>query len=908
MVAPVGSGILFDANHASTVIRNGALVGNLVSSTGTNTALNAGVRVAGENPLTVHTRTSSATIGGAAHTVTFYQDLSESVGESAATLAVVGAASGGAPLALVAGGGNPGITATTAGTYNWAGLHLQGLANASDISTLARGGFELEITFTAADATASFSYLGGVAGGSSLRASGTATKASGSFVSGAGGSGFTYSVDGTTSTTAGNLITDGKLYGRIGGGDLHAVSGVFATSLTTAGATNYAGGFVGAGPQVARVTDYAGNARSGFGVAQVSIDGAGANDKSELVFASTRVLRTVINANSSSQTQRAASLLESIDTTGTGTGNTPGTAGSDFGISFTTDGGFTHPGVGTRTIDVFDSGSGRFFYVQFTHGSLRPFSAYVAGERTGTIANGTYTWQGLHQVGHSDQGRFEITANLTGGSADTFTYETLTNQSAANIDGAGSINSSTGQLVANIPATGTDTITLSSGTAGSITTSKLALRGEITGVAGAGVVGVFISQGETPTYGGFTGTGKQDVTTILPVAGNFGLGYVAGRSIGAGSVDGLAFIGDKYTELLAVSGSARDATRNASVIATIAPTFTGSPGAPVTTDDNPEARYQTIAGTNPSGTVGDNYVVTKWLNVGDNASLLRLNGAGFTNSNQGSFYVAGGQARTASGVLTGAFTWTGALVVGTRDLDSTTAPAVTGFQLNANFSLSPNDSILTANISQGELSALTHIDQDTGRISLRPGAQIRIGNTDLGGALSGFVVGAQAQGVSGVFATSAIAGGFVGGAPQVGRDLHERTGDGGLFHRPGQQIGVFRGGSQRRAHSFPWRRLRQPARRTQHGQGRGSQRADSLQSPRRHHGGRDGNRRCHETYKCQRRPWRRRRLQRHGDDLAGQGEYGAAVCVRRPVCCRRRGAVGRRLPGYSSMRASLSPR
>ena len=167
VVAPVGSGILFDANHASTVIRAGALVGNLVSSTGTNTALNAGVRVAGENPLTVHTRTSSATIGGAAHTVTFYQDLSESVGESAATLAVVGAASGGTPLALVAGGGNPGITATTAGTYNWAGLHLQGLANASDISTLARGRFELEITFTAADATASFSYLGGVAGGSS---------------------------------------------------------------------------------------------------------------------------------------------------------------------------------------------------------------------------------------------------------------------------------------------------------------------------------------------------------------------------------------------------------------------------------------------------------------------------------------------------------------------------------------------------------------------------------------------------------------------------------------------------------------------------------------------------------------------------------------------------------------------
>ena len=769
VVAPVGSSILFDANHASAVIRTGALVGNLANSTGTNTEASLAQREIGDDPFAVHTRTAQVTIGGAEHNVTFYQDIAPNVSQSAATLAVVGPASGGAPLTLVAGGNDSVISAARAGTYNWAGLHLQGLANASDIATLARGRFELAITFTSGSGTASFQYEGGVLHGSSLSASGTATKSSGSFVSADTAAGFTYTVDASTS------ITDGTLYGRIGGADLFAVSGVFATSRT--GATNYAGGFVGAGPQVARVTDYAGNAHTGFGVAQVSIDGAGANDTSKLVFASRRVLRTVINANSSSQTERAASLLESIDSTGTGTGNTPGTAGSDLGIDFTTDGSFSQ-GTDTRTIDVYDSGSGRFFYVQFTHGSLRPFSAYVAGAPTGTIAAGAYTWQGLHQVGHTDRGRFEIRANLTAEStADTFTYTTLTNQIAANIAGNGSIDRNTGLLVANIPATGNGTITLSSGAAGSITTSNLALRGEITGVAGTGVVGVFISQGETPIYGGFTGTGKQDVVTILPVTGDFGLGYVAGRSIGTGSEDGLAFIGDAYGALLAVSGSALDATRDTSVIATIAPTFSGSPSDTATTSDNPEARYQTISGTNPSGATGD-YAVTKWLNVGDNASLLRLNGTGVTGSNQGSFYVAGGQARTASGVLTGGFTWAGALVVGTRDLESATEPAVTGFQLTADFSLADaaaGNGVFTGNISQGALSANTRIDRATGRISLRDGAQIQIASVDSGGALSGFVVGSEAQGVSGVFATSAIAGGFVGGAPQVGRNLFVNT-------------------------------------------------------------------------------------------------------------------------------------
>ena len=768
VVAPVGSSALFDANHASTVIRGKALVAGLGTITGDNTSLNAAQRLTGEGVHTLNTRSAAVTIDGAAHTVTLYQDAQE-----IAALALVGPSAGGVPLTLLAGGSN---AAPATGTYNWSGVHLQGNATTNAVADFISGRFSLDITFTAA-ATASFAYEGGLSGNlSSLSASGTATRASGTFVSASTATGFIYRID----ANAANNITDGKLYGRFAGQNLEAVSGVFATSLTTAGAVNYFGGFVGGGPQVAHITGEAGAGGSAFGTTRASIDGAAAAAKSTLVFVVPEDISNIINeANSSSAATRANSIFESLDSTGT---FAPSNTGSDFGIAYKTGGSFSHDN-GTRTISAFDSGSGRFFFVNSNHTSLPDFYAYTVTARSGDTLDGAYTWEGLHHVGGSNQGRFRITATLAGNTDAPFTYTTLTNLSGANIAGSGTINANTGVIAASIPAGGSPALTLSSGTAGSITTNNLTLRGEIAGAAGAGVVGVFLSDASSPAYGAFTGTGPQPVETVLAKSGSHvGIGYVSNQSLGAGTADGIALVVDEYDVLLAATGSAHNATRAGAITTRIDPSAftTGTLGASVPIGSDPEARATTsVGGTNATSVDGQNYTVIRWRDDSEEAILLRLDGSTLTTPI--SFYVAGAKTRTQSSALTGAFTWAGAVVFGTARIAST-GPNVGSFQLTADFGLSganAGNGTFEATLSGRPLVAQTVIDSTTGRISNRPGTQLSWEGDNRGGALSGFVAGSSAGAVSGVFANElgpAIVGGFVGGAPQVGRDLYVRTG------------------------------------------------------------------------------------------------------------------------------------
>ena len=156
------------------------------------------------------------------------------------------------------------------------------------------------------------------------------------------------------------------------------------------------------------------------------------------------------------------------------------------------------------------------------------------------------------------------------------------------------------------------------------------------------------------------------------------------------------------------------------------------------------------------------------------ADLLFLNGTGVSNS--GSFFIAGGDARPASSTLTGGYGWEGVLVYAGKSLH--TNQRKSGFRLTANFSNGGNGTF-TGTSASGAISGGVTIDADTGRITGR--GAIRVADTASGGEISGFVSGSAGEAVSGVFTTSSgtiLAGGFVGGAPRVGRDIARPSGSG----------------------------------------------------------------------------------------------------------------------------------
>ena len=85
----------------------------------------------------------------------------------------------------------------------------------------------------------------------------------------------------------------------------------------------------------------------------------------------------------------------------------------------------------------------------------------------------------------------------------------------------------------------------------------------------------------------------------------------------------------------------------------------------------------------------------------------------------------------------------------------------------------------TGTSASGAISGGVTIDADTGRITGR--GAIQVAGSASGGEISGFVSGSAGEAVSGVFTTSSgtiLAGGFVGGAPRVGRDIARPSGSG----------------------------------------------------------------------------------------------------------------------------------
>ena len=772
---PSGSPHFYNANHPSKNVRDGALVGNLETIGG---ALEStAVPAVGTNNAALNLQRGQGTITvpgiSAPLDVTQWRDRSG--------LARLVRVEGSNPLFGVAGTAPTSRPATTSGSYVWEGVQIA--ASTTDFANAVVGRFSLTANFTSATNVA-LTFAGSTPAGTGANAIPAISISNTANESVTDSSGTLFSIATARATVGGTAGAVGTINGQWHGAGFVAVSGTGILSGPAGGGSTatYALAFVGGGPQTASVTVPTGGAGNGIGVTRASIDGANADTKSEIVFVTTNISQIIDEANSPSDNVRAASLFESLDSTGTFTSTL-----TDIGITTKSGGSFSYSG-GSVGLIVLDSGSGRLFYLDTTTqtGVPSPYAYTATAHSGGPLATGNYTWQGLHHVsGGLGQGSFQITANIASGTSGTFVYSTLSNATAFNISGNGSINATTGELVAN-SAGGALTYVIPGSGGNPDSTSNLTLRGELSGASGAGVVGVFIA--DSSPYGGFVGRGRQDVETVLTQAtGHVGLGYSGTENLGGAGADatapGIAFIADNFGGLLDVTGNASDAIRAASIIATINPQDLDAATVVPAIGNAPEARARTsINGTNASSAAGETYGVTRWQDFGGNASLLRLGGSGVTGS--GSFYVAGGIARTPASVFaTGAFTWAGVILYGTHNLG--VAPAATaGFQLTADFG-SGGEGELTSTRLQGNTAQLlrvnTVIDASTGRISNKSGTTIQWDGSSVGGALSGFVVGASAQAVSGVFASStgfSISGGFVGGAPQVGRELIAAAVDG----------------------------------------------------------------------------------------------------------------------------------
>ena len=751
-LVPQGSGALFAANHASVTIRGNALATNLGAIGGTAADLDVPNRAADDLDLAIRTRSATVSHGAAAPSVTVYEDR----GGNASLLAVGGLDP------LLASGGAALTNAPASGAYTWQGLQF--LGGVDDLAGLTQGRFTLTTTFSGA-ATSVFSYTGGTAssGDGTLTVGGNITRASGAFESSASG----FSLAGLQASA----ITQGRLFGRLAGAGASAVSGLFVT--TNAGGDRYAGGFVGGAPQIVFSTHaFTGTGEEGgFGEAFVTLDAETAT--SRVVFVSNDLGALETEANVASDAARVASLLDAIVTAGGST-----TATTTPGITGTTGGSYAYRS-GTARLEHYAVGANdaRLFVIDGSSQSGESVIAHTAKRFTGGFAVGAHTWQGVHLSARRDDlddtatGTFQITATFGAGSAAGFSYLTTGASPSFTLDGGGTITRSTGRFVS------TSLLFDADGTGAVSAPQTTRLQGAFGGAGGAALVGLFATTaGQTDYAGGFIGGGKHDLRTLLDETGaHVGLGYAADRNVGAGSANGLVLIGDDYDALLATTTGALDATRNASIVANIAPAGLGSASRAAIGAAHPQAfANERTGGSISFGAGGASYAVTSWEDGDGVADLLFLDGTGVSNS--GSLFVAGGAGRPDSSVLAGGYSWEGVLVYAGRSLHANQRKS--GFRLTADFSNSGNGT-LTGTGASGEISGGVTIDADTGRISGR--GAIQVDGTASGGEISGFVSGSAGQAVSGVFTTSSgtiIAGGFVGGAPRVGRDIQLPAGSG----------------------------------------------------------------------------------------------------------------------------------
>ena len=768
-LVPRRSNVLLEANHASQAIRDNALVGNLGTIGGTLTSYDAPARLAGDIGLALQSMSSTMLFGGKTSNVTLYRDR-----EGDASLLLV---AGQNPILAIGGAATSGVPAS--GAYTWEGVQFIG--DARDLSRLAAGRFTLTATFSAA-ATASFSYTGGTtnAEDGALGASGLVTRASGVLES----SSNAFSLVGLNGST----FTQGRLIGRLSGAGATAVSGVFLATDTgaddgepgTGAGGIYGGGFVGGAPQVIVAThEFAGaDDNGGLGEALVNLDADAT--RSRLAFVVNDLGPLTTEANVTSDSARAAGLLDSIVTTGTF-----GATTTALGVTGRTGGAYSYKS-GTVGLDLYaagDAGAGdaRLFVIDGSDQSAQSVIAHAVKPRTGALAGGSYTWQGVHlsapraSLHDTTTGRFQLTATLGADATGSFTYTTIGASAPFTLSGTGTVTKSTGAIASS-------TFSFDADAAGAGAATQTArLQGEIGGGDEAGLAGLFattgtVSGGAIAYAGGFVGTGKQDVDTLLDeTANHVGLGFAASRNIGTGTANGILIAADDYDALLETTQSASDTARGAAIIANLAPAGLGISRPLTSLAGHPQATAnERTGGSIAFGAGGTGYAATSWDDAGGAARLLFLDGTSVANS--GSFFVAGGDARPPAAQFAGSFSWEGVLVHAGRALHS--GQSKSGFKLTADFD-SSGAGTFSGTTASGVVSVGVTVDADTGRIS--KSGTFRLGGSASTGEISGFVSGGAAQSVSGVFTTRSgtiISGGFVGGAPRVGRDIVRPGGPG----------------------------------------------------------------------------------------------------------------------------------
>ena len=598
----------------------------------------------------------------------------------------------------------------------------------------------------------------------------------------------TVTSDAFTVTPRGEGGITAEFRGRAGG-LWQAISGVFATN--TDSGLQYAGGFV------AYLHDRATAVNAAAGIGRIDGIRLESGDRAAFdhaLFAANNVT-ALINAENDLPT-RSAGILSSI--TPDLSGATPAAQGAAAGHALKLTRNFNFDSRSVSADIYFDRGRAARLLVLHGASNSPVVSAIVAGGSafSGTLS-GAYTYVGAYlyaakATAHdTTTGNFELTASFAGGRVSAFSLSGTTpagaNASSLVFTPAGTTATISG---ARFSATG-GFFKKGSGTAGSGDQSVI-LHGIFSGAGGQAISGVFATtSGATAHLGGFVGGGKSDVETVLdPVSGRAsGIGVLAGRNLGSGA-DGVAFAGEDYAALVAGTTAANDTARGNAFLAGLSPSGFGavralSFGGGFTHYTEGRANTRTGGAYNSGGS----FPATEWTNQGGQARLVLFDGSGVTGAGvRGSFLAAGGASRPASGVLVGGFTWSGAVVLGRAG--SLNAGIETGrFQLRYDFAGAgagtleglfndlPGNSSGTA--TRTTLTVGVLIDAASGAISSPTGRVFSLspsGGSTFGGDLTGYVSGAAAQGISGVFATNGASGtqyvgGFVGGAPVLARVL-----------------------------------------------------------------------------------------------------------------------------------------
>ena len=587
---------------------------------------------------------------------------------------------------FIAAGGTL-LTATISGTYRYRGAFVSA-ASGSLGSALRDGTFNLLADLSGAGGTHYFTLdalttdAGGdvtsqievnqANGGTINATTGVFSATAASFIEGAGSGG------GIAALVHGRILSGGE-----------GVAGLFTTTQT---GTVYAGGFVGGAPIL--VQDLA-NPANGLriGTAREDVRGTSGDGREWLFLSSSETtFDTHANAlNVASDTLRGNALLANLRDALTGGVPVPDTGISKYTLSSsnkitygsseaTTGVVFGDSGIGLRlvAVDGFIAAGGTLLTATIS-GTFQYSGAFVSAA-SGSLGNALR------------EGTLDLVAELSG-AADThyFTLDaqtvnaggTVTSQLDVTQANGGSINATTGAF----SSTAASFIEGAESTGG----IPALVHGRILS-GGEGVAGLFTTTQTGTVYaGGFVGRSKSDVATALaPVSGRkSGLGTLAERKLGAGTANGIAVVGDDYAPLVDGASAASETTRNSAFLAGLSPTGFGDMQAVgfadgITTHLEGRAYTRTGGGYNSGG----NFPATEWTNFGGQARLVLFDGSGVTGSGaRGSFLAAGGSARPTDGVLSGGFTWAGALVLGEADgLDGT--PEIGRFTLRYDFASS----------------------------------------------------------------------------------------------------------------------------------------------------------------------------------------------------------------------------